>query len=64
MIGDVMAWAKRLQAAGSVDALVASAAEGKGNMPPQGGRSDLGDADLRAALQVMLDKSGVKSQSD
>lgn len=57
-IGDSGAWPARLKAAGSIDALVESAEHGKGNMPPRGGRPDLSDADLKAAIQFMLSKSG------
>jgi cytochrome c5 len=58
-IGDSSAWSGRLKGAGSLDALVESAEHGKGNMPPRGGESNLTDADLKAAVQYMLSKSGV-----
>jgi len=50
-------WKPRLAAAGSVDALVVSAAKGKGKMPPQGGPSGLSDTDLKAAVEYILSKS-------
>jgi cytochrome c5 len=60
-IGDGNAWQGRLQTAGSIDALAASAERGKGNMPPRGGQYGLTEDDLKAAIQYMLDKSGVSS---
>ena len=60
-IGDADAWKPRLQRAGSIDGLVESAEHGRGNMPPRGGVSRLTDADLKAAIQYMLSKSGVAS---
>lgn len=59
-IGNGAAWSARLRAAGSIDGLLASATNGKNNMPPRGGESDLSDADLRAAIQYMLAQSGVR----
>ncbi len=50
-------WKPRLAAAGSVDALVVSAAKGKGKMPAQGGPSGLSDSDLKAAVEYILSKS-------
>jgi cytochrome c5 len=58
-IGNGAAWSARLKAAGSVDGLLASASNGKNNMPPRGGASDLSDAELRAAIEYMLASSGV-----
>ncbi len=58
-IGDSSAWSRRLKTAGSVDGLVESATRGKGNMPARGGESNLSEADLKAAVQYMLSKSGV-----
>jgi cytochrome c5 len=58
-IGDKSAWSRRLKSAGSLDTLVESAKRGKGNMPARGGETALTDADLKAAIQYMLDKSGV-----
>lgn len=52
--GDKAAWQARLQQAGGVDGLVASAIEGKNQMPPRGGAPQLTDAQIRAAIEVML----------
>jgi cytochrome c5 len=51
------AWQTRLSTAGSVDALVAAASHGKGKMPAQGGSSGLSDAELKAAVEYILNKS-------
>lgn len=56
--GDDKLWAQRLAAAGSVDALVASAIKGKGKMPPKGGAAQLDDAQMHAAVVHMLGNSG------
>jgi cytochrome c5 len=53
-IGDKAAWAARLKAAGSVDALVASAIKGKNAMPPRGGNPARTDAEMKAAVEFML----------
>ncbi|MDR3416322.1 MAG: c-type cytochrome [Nevskia sp.] len=58
-IGNGAAWSARLKAAGSVDGLLASAENGKNNMPPRGGVPDLSDAELRAAIEFMLASSGI-----
>ena len=50
-LGDKAAWAPRLK--GGKDALYASAAKGKGAMPPKGGAS-ISDGDLKAAVDYML----------
>ena len=50
-LGDKAAWAPRLSA--GIDALYASAAKGKGAMPPRGGAAQASDADLRAAVEYM-----------
>jgi cytochrome c5 len=50
-------WKARLAAAGSLDALTASAAKGKRDMPARGGVPSLPDADLKAAVAYILDKS-------
>jgi len=50
--GDAAAWAARGKA---IDALVKSAAAGTAKgMPPKGGRADLSDAQLRAAIEYMM----------
>jgi cytochrome c5 len=59
-IGNAQAWSARLRAAGSVDGLLASAANGKNSMPPRGGDAELSDAELRAAIESMLAQSGVR----
>jgi cytochrome c5 len=50
--GDKAAWAPRI--ALGIDALTASVIKGKGAMPPKGG-SAASDADIRAAVQFMVD---------
>ncbi|MCG6966889.1 MAG: c-type cytochrome [Chromatiaceae bacterium] len=57
-IGDKDAWSQRLAAQGGIDGLLKSAIAGKGGMPPKGGAM-VSDDELRAAIQEMLDKSGV-----
>lgn len=52
--GDKAAWQARLEQAGGVDGLVASAIKGKNQMPPRGGAPQLTDAQIRAAIEVML----------
>ena len=54
-LGDVAAWSTRLGA--GVDALTASAINGKGAMPPKGGRVDLSDAQIRAIVEYMIAES-------
>jgi cytochrome c5 len=53
--GDKAAWAP-LIAKGN-DALVAATIKGKGMMPPKAGKPNLSDADIKAAVQYMVDKS-------
>lgn len=55
-IGDAAAWAP-LKAQG-MNALVAGAVKGKNAMPPRGGDPSLSDAELKDAIQAMLEKSG------
>jgi c(7)-type cytochrome triheme protein len=54
-LGDAAAWAVRSKAKGGLSGLLKSAIAGtdKG-MPPKGGRADLGDAQLRAAIEYMM----------
>lgn len=54
-IGDRAAWTKR--ASKGIDAAVASAIKGHGNMPSRGGMSDLTDAELKSAVQYMFTQS-------
>jgi cytochrome c5 len=53
-------WKARLAAAGSLDALTASAARGKRDMPARGGVPSLSDADLKAAVAYILATSAAK----
>lgn len=48
-IGDKAAWMAR----GDLKALTASAIQGKGAMPPKGGKPDLTDAQIEAAVKAM-----------
>lgn len=50
--GDKAAWAPRVGQ--GLDALTASAIKGKGAMPPKGGAAAASDADIKAAVQYML----------
>jgi len=56
-VGDHEAWSAR--AAAGIAALLKSATNGKGAMPPKGGTS-LNAKELEAAIHFMLSKSGVK----
>lgn len=53
-IGDKEAWDKRLQANGDIDGLVKSSIAGKGAMPPRGGNAGLSDAEIKAAIEFMM----------
>lgn len=53
--GDKAAWAPLISQ--GVDALTAATIKGKGMMPPKGGKPALTDAEVRAAVQYMVDKS-------
>ena len=53
-IGDKEAWDKRLQANGDIDGLVKSSVVGKGAMPPKGGNAGLSDAEIKAAIEFMM----------
>ncbi len=57
-IGEKGAWEPRLQTAGGIDGLVASAIKGKGAMPPRGG-GNYSDEEIRAAIEKMLADSGL-----
>lgn len=50
--GDKAAWAPRIKT--GLDALHASALKGKGAMPPKGGNPALADADVKAAVDYMV----------
>ena len=56
-LGDKAAWAPRIKA--GKDALYTIALKGKPGtaMMPKGGRMDIPDADIRASVDFMLDKS-------
>lgn len=54
-LGDKALWAPRI--AQGMDVMVASALGGKGAMPPKGGRMDLSDADVKAAVAYMVHES-------
>lgn len=58
-VGDTAAWEPRL--AQGLDALVGSAVNGKGAMPPRGGIASLSDDDIRAAVEHMLGETGVSA---
>ena len=51
--GDKASWAKYV--ATGVDAMVSVAMQGKGAMPPKGGAANATEADIRAAVQYMVD---------
>jgi len=53
-IGDKGEWGKRKSAAGGLDGLVKSAVAGKNQMPPKGGDPELTDAEIKAAIELML----------
>lgn len=54
-LGDKAAWSARI--AQGVDTLVQHVITGKGAMPPKGGAATASEADLRAAVQYMVDAS-------
>jgi cytochrome c5 len=54
-VGDKAAWAPRI--AKGIDALYTTALKGKGAMPPKGGNTALKDADVKAAVDLMVSKS-------
>jgi cytochrome c5 len=56
-VGDKAAWEPRL--AQGMDALVNSSVKGKGAMPPKGGNTSLSDAEVKSAVQYMIEKSGL-----
>lgn len=57
-IDDKVAWQTRL-AAGGLDNLYQVAIQGRGNMPPKGGRTDLSDDDIKLTIDYMLKKIGI-----
>lgn len=58
-LDDKAAWSARAEA--GFDMLVKSALNGKGGMPPKGGRMDLADDNIKAAVQYMLKTAGVNA---
>lgn len=54
---DAAAWGERAKA--GLDALYTNALKGKGAMPPKGGRVDLEDGAIKAAVRHMLKEAGV-----
>ena len=54
-IGDKAAWGPRI--AQGKDALYASALNGKNTMPPKGGRADLSDDAVKAAVDYIVAQS-------
>lgn len=57
--GDKVDWTARSAAAGGLDGLTASAIKGKNSMPARGGDPDLSDAEIKAAVTLMVGASGV-----
>ena len=57
---DAAGWKTRLDAAGGLDGLVASAIAGKAAMPPRGGDASLSDDEVRAAVVAILKDAGVE----
>lgn len=53
--GDKAAWVPLI--AQGVDKLTEATIKGKGAMPPKGGKPNLSDADIKAAVQYMVDVS-------
>ncbi len=54
-LGDKAAWQARIGA--GAESLYRNAINGKGGMPPKGGRLDLADADVKAAVDFMVAQS-------
>jgi cytochrome c5 len=59
-LGDRSAWQPRFHE--GVDHLLDQAIEGLGAMPPRGGKDDLSDTELRAAIVYMLRAAGFEAQ--
>lgn len=59
-LGDRTAWQPRLHL--GVDHLLDQAIDGLGAMPPRGGKDDLADAELRAAIVYMLRQAGLEAE--
>ena len=56
-IDDAAAWKTRL--ADGIDNLYQIAIQGRGNMPPKGGRTDLSDKNFKEVVDYMLKQAGV-----
>jgi len=54
-VGDKAVWKARL--AQGMETLVKNATNGKGSMPPKGGRMDLTDAQIKSAVEFMVSES-------
>ena len=52
--GDKAAWEPRLKL--GKDALVAAVVKGKGTMPAKGGHPELSEADIKDAVEYMIDQ--------
>jgi cytochrome c5 len=59
-LGDRAAWEQRVRY--GIDDLLDHVIEGRGAMPPRGGKDDLSDAELRAAVVYMLRETGLDAQ--
>jgi cytochrome c5 len=57
-LGDATAWAPRI--ATGKDALYATSLNGKGAMPAKGGRADISDDNVKAAVDYMVANSSSK----
>ena len=57
-LGDATAWAPRI--ATGKDALYATSLNGKGAMPAKGGRADISDDAIKAAVDYMVENSSSK----
>jgi cytochrome c5 len=54
-VHDHAAWQARMQqSGGKLENLVATAAKGKGQMPPRGGQPQLSDEELKKAIEAMM----------
>ncbi|TYO99351.1 cytochrome c5 [Geothermobacter ehrlichii] len=54
-LGDKVAWKERLGK--GIEGLSESVLEGKGAMPPKGGNASLSEAEVRAAVEYMVEQS-------
>ena len=56
---DTVAWQERAEK--GIDAMVATAIQGLGGMPPRGGNPALSDEEIREAVEFMLDQAGLET---